>query len=179
MKVDMNLKMNKVKFDLHYLKTISIIIGSLVATFLYFSSDNNNVLLEEQTNQNIEKINQLDSDIKKNKSDLKKFNEKIVELDKFFVKDKEDFGLYKLMEHLDNEIKIYQYKYSTDQKMTNLTNMYFSYTFKFVINYESFDSMQKILDTIENKYHNSFVDAKFDKGKFLLTYKFYGKKASK
>lgn len=171
--------MNKIKFDLHYLKSFLIVSGAIALAFFYFTSNNNNDILKIQTDDNIQKINQLDNDIKKNKESLKNFNEKIVELDKFFVKDKDDFGLYKLMEHLDNEIKIYQYKYTTDQKMTTLTKNYFSYTFKFIINYESFDSMQKILSTIEEKYHNSFVDAKFDKGKFLLTYKFYGKKATK
>lgn len=175
----MNIKMNKIKFDLHYLKSFLIVSGAIALAFFYFTSNNNNDILKIQTDDNIQKINQLDNDIRKNKESLKNFNEKIVELDKFFVKDKDDFGLYKLMEHLDNEIKIYQYKYTTDQKMATLTKNYFSYTFKFIINYESFDSMQKILSTIEEKYHNSFVDAKFDKGKFLLTYKFYGKKATK
>lgn len=177
MKLD--IKMKKIKFDLHYLKSILIIAGACTISFFYFTSNNNSNVLKIQTEENIQKINSLDSEIKKNKEALKVFNEKIVELDKFFVKDKEDFGLYKLMEHLDNEIKIYQYKYTTDQKMQNLTKNYFAYTFKFVINYESFESMQKILSTIEEKYHNSFVDAKFDKGKFLLTYKFYGKKGTK
>ena len=55
------------------------------------------------------------------------------------------------MEHLDNEIKIYNYKYTTDQKMGTLTSNYFFYTFKFVINYESYYSMSKILNTIEEK----------------------------
>lgn len=171
-------KIKKIKFDLHYLKTIGIVLITLIAGGYYFSNDNALEILKEQSDANLENINKLNNDIKKNKKDLEKFNKQILEIDKFFVKDKNDFGLYKLMEHLDNEIKIYKYKYTTDQKMSNLTNSYFSYTFQFVINYESFDSMQKILETIEEKYHNTFVDAKFDKGKFILTYKFYGKKGA-
>lgn len=170
--------MKKIKFDLHYLKTAIIIIVSFVSVFFYFSSNNDVDVLAKTSEENIQKISSLDSDIKKNKKELEKFNQKIIELDKFFVKDKEDFGLYKLMEHLDNEIKIYNYKYTTDQKMSTLTSNYFFYTFKFVINYESFYSVNKILNTIEEKYHNSFVDAKFEKNNFVLTYKFYGKKGN-
>ena len=170
--------MKKIKFDLHYLKTGGIVLGALASVFFYFSSNNDVELLAQTSQANIDKINSLDRDIKKNKKDLESFNKKIIEIDKFFVKDKGDFGLYKLMEHLDNEIKIYNYKYTTDQKMGTLTSNYFFYIFKFVINYESYYSMSKILNTIEEKYHNSFVDAKFEKGNFILTYKFYGKKGA-
>lgn len=168
--------MKKLSLDLHYVKSIAIFLVALGSAGFYLFSNNNLGTLKTSFEDNIQKINQLNNDIKKNKKDLETFNSKIIEIDKFFVKDKKDFGLYKLMEHLDEEIKIYKYKYSTDQKQKALTNKYFYYNIKFVIKYESFKSMQKILDTIETKYHNSFVDAKFDKGKFVLTYRFYGKK---
>lgn len=168
--------MRNMSFDLHYLKSGLIFLGAFLGVFFYVFGAKSLDDLTFKHKENSEQILRLNQEIKSNTSKLKTFNEKIINIDKFFVKDKKDFGLYKLMEHLDEEIKMYKYKYTTDQKMKKMTNKYFYYNFKFVIKYESYESAMKILKTIEEKYHNSFVDAKFEKGKFILVYKFYGKK---
>jgi len=168
--------MNNFSLDLHYVKSILIFIVAFGSAGFFFLTSNNVGDLKLQHSNNIQKLSKLDNSIRKNKKSLEKFNAKIIDVDKFFVKDKKDFGLYKLMEHLDEEIKMYQYKYNTDQKLKFLTKKYFYYNFKFVMKYQSFESMSNIINTIENKYHNSFVDGKFEKGKFILTYKFYGKR---
>ncbi len=166
----------KSSFDIHYLKTIVLAISFIFMSYQLYNINTEVDVLKERYDNNISQISKLDSDIKSNKKKLKEFNEKIISLNKTFVKDKEDFGLYKLMEHLDKDVKLFDFKYNTNQKQTNLTKEYFSYDFKFDIPYNSYSAMNKIINTIEGTYHNTFTSAKFDKGKFTLTYKFYGKK---
>lgn len=166
----------KSNIDYHYLKTIVLVLGFLFMLYQLYDKNESLNLIKSQYDSNIEQITKLNSDIKTNKKKLKEFTDKISTLNRLFVKDKNEFGLYKLMEYLDEQVKLYDFKYSTNQKETNLTKEYFSYDFKFEIPYNSYSSLNKLINSIESKYHNTFVEAKFDKGKFYLTYKFYGKK---
>lgn len=168
----------KSSIDYHYLKSVALLIAFATISYYYVdkSTEVSNIMV--QYDGNIEQVTKLNNDIKNNKKKLEEFNVKIVGVNKIFLKDKEDFGLYKLMEHLDKDAKLFNFKYTTNQKQVNLTKEYFSYDFKFEVPYSSYQSMSKVIDTIEGTYHNTFMEAKFDKGKFILSYKFYGKKGS-
>lgn len=176
-----NLKIGKINspslgIDLHYIKTIVLLIGAIVALYLYFSTNSENNMLSEQSENNISSLTQLDGEIKKNKQKLVEFNNELIKINKEFLKPKEDFGVYKMMEHFDEFAKFFNYSYTIDLKEKNLSSRYFEHTIKFIIDYKDVKSMHNIIQLIEDRFYNSFVDGRYEKGRFQLTYKFYGEK---
>ena len=140
---------NKSNIDYHYLKTIVLVLGFLFMLYQLYDKNESLNLIKTQYDSNIEQITKLNSDIKTNKKKLKEFTDKISTLNRLFVKDKNEFGLYKLMEYLDEQVKLYNFKYSTNQKETNLTKEYFIKEFE--LEKQNIVCINNILDIEESK----------------------------
>ena len=91
---------NKSNVDYHYLKTIVLVLGFLFMLYQLYDKNESLTLIKSQYDSNIEQITKLNSDIKTNKKKLKEFTDKISTLNRLFVKDKNEFGLYKLMDYI-------------------------------------------------------------------------------
>lgn len=164
-----------IKLDVHYLKTIGLFVLTVFSAFLYFTGNISLGDLSKTIEDNDTTINNLKTEYTKLDQDLKKFNIKINSIDKEFVFEKKNFGVYKLMMYFDKYKDSYDFKHIVEQNEKKLTNEYFQHEVQFQIEYKSSAQIKDFLNIIENKYHNNFIEGRFSKNELILKYLFYGK----